>query len=209
MINEPPVKRAVVYVDGQNLFNAAKDAFGYSYPNYDISKLSNTICLQKSWDLSKIHFYTGIPDLNVDPLRYHFWVSKLATMGTRGIKTFSRPLRYSNQKVELKDGTSTTALVGREKGIDIRIALDIVKGALENQYDVAIIFSQDQDLTEAVEEVREISVRDSRWIKLACAFPFSPAMRNKRGINSTDWVKLDRKIYDACLDPYDYRKKKP
>jgi hypothetical protein len=33
---EPPVKRAFVFIDGQNLFHAAKEAFGYSYPNYDV-----------------------------------------------------------------------------------------------------------------------------------------------------------------------------
>jgi hypothetical protein len=30
---EPPEKRAVVSVDGQNLFHAAQEAFGYTYPN--------------------------------------------------------------------------------------------------------------------------------------------------------------------------------
>lgn len=32
---EPPVKRAIAFFDGQNLFYAAKYAFGYSWPNYD------------------------------------------------------------------------------------------------------------------------------------------------------------------------------
>jgi hypothetical protein len=40
MPTEPPVKRAVAFIDGQNLFHAAKRAFGYPYPNYDISKLA-------------------------------------------------------------------------------------------------------------------------------------------------------------------------
>ena len=35
MPSEPPLKRAFVFVDGQNLFHAAKEAFGYSFPNYD------------------------------------------------------------------------------------------------------------------------------------------------------------------------------
>ncbi len=35
MSSEPPVKRAIAFVDGQNLFHAARKAFGYTYPNYD------------------------------------------------------------------------------------------------------------------------------------------------------------------------------
>ncbi len=30
---EPTVKRTIAYFDGQNLFWAAKEAFGHSYPN--------------------------------------------------------------------------------------------------------------------------------------------------------------------------------
>ena len=40
MNREPPAKRAVAFVDGQNLFHAAREAFGNSYPNYDVSALA-------------------------------------------------------------------------------------------------------------------------------------------------------------------------
>jgi uncharacterized LabA/DUF88 family protein len=73
-------------------------------------------------------------------------------MGTRGIKTFSRHLKYRNQTVMLPGGASTTVLVGQEKGIDVRIALDVVRHARENKFDVAVIFSQDQDLSEVAAE---------------------------------------------------------
>jgi hypothetical protein len=42
---------------------------------------------------------------------------------------------------------------------------------------------------------------------MASAFPFSPASPNRRGINGTDWIKIDRATYDACLDSRDYRPK--
>ncbi len=140
--------------------------------------------------------------------RNHFWTAKLAVMGTRGIQTFSRALRYRNQTVRLPNGSVTTILVGQEKGIDIRIALDVVRLARENRYDVALIFSQDQDLSEVAEEVRAISIQQARWIKVACAFPVSPTAGNRRGINGTEWITITRATYDACLDPNDYRPKK-
>ena len=129
-------------------------------------------------------------------------------MGTRGIETFSRSLRYRNQTVRMPDGSATTILVGQEKGIDIRIALDVVRFARENRYDVAIIFSQDQDLSETADEVKAISIQQGRWIKVTCAFPISPTSENRRGINATEWIKIERSTYDACLDPHDYRPKK-
>ena len=99
-------------------------------------------------------------------------------------------------------------LAGLEKGVDVRIALDIVRFALEGSYDVALIFSQDQDLIEAVQDVKKISMLQDRWIKPACAFPTSPTVQKTRGINGTDWIRIDRATYDACIDPNDYRPKK-
>jgi hypothetical protein len=58
-------------------------------------------------------------------------------MGTRGIKPFTRPLRYQNKVISLPNGQLTTAQVGREKGIDVRIALDIVRFALEDRLKIS------------------------------------------------------------------------
>lgn len=204
---EPATKRTVVFIDGQNLFYAAKYSFGYKYPNYDVSALSEAVCRVRGWTLSEVRFYTGIPDAHDDPFWNHFWTAKLAVMGTRGVVTYSRHLKYRNQTVNLPDGTTTTVLVGQEKGVDVRLALDIVRLAREAAYDVALLFSQDQDLSEVADEVRAISISQQRWIKIACAFPVSPAYKNTRGVNNTDWVKIDRTLYDKCIDPTDYRKK--
>lgn len=205
MVQEPSVKRTAVFVDGQSLYYAAKDAFGYSYPNYDVRLLSEKICVAQGWTLKEIRFYTGIPDMQDDKFWHNFWTNKLTYMGQVGIKVFSRALRYNNQTVKLPNGKTHTFLVGREKGIDVRIALDIIRFARESVYDVSLVFSQDQDLTEVAEEVRMIAKQQNRWIKIASAFPVSPTSTNKKGINKTDWFKIDRQSYDSCIDTRDYR----
>jgi hypothetical protein len=135
----------------------------------------------------------------------HFWSAKLLAMSRAGTWVFPRSLRYRNKTVPLPGGQSHTFLVGEEKGIDVRIAIDVIRLAARNEYDVAVIFSQDQDLSEAADEVRLIARERGRWIKLASAFPFSPTTRNTRGINKTDWLRIDRATYDQCRDPRDYR----
>ncbi len=202
---EPAIKRAVAFVDGQNLFHHCKDAFGYRYPNYDIQKLVECIVKAKAWNLTGVHFYTGVPDAADNPGWNRFWTNKLAAMGRQGISVFSRPLRYRNKSVKLPDGTTHTFLQGEEKGIDVRIALDIIGKAVRNEYDVALVFSQDQDLSEVADEIRVIARQQNRWIKIACAYPVSPTITNRRGINGTDWIAIDKALYDGCRDPKDYR----
>ncbi|HBB02766.1 MAG: hypothetical protein US89_C0009G0052 [Candidatus Peregrinibacteria bacterium GW2011_GWF2_38_29] len=41
-----------------------------------------------------------------------------------------------------------------EKGVDVRIAIDLVEGAYENRYDKAILISSDGDLAPAIEMVK-------------------------------------------------------
>jgi len=95
--------------------------------------------------------------------------------------------------------------VGEEKGVDVRMAIDIMRMVRQNLLDVALLFSQDQDFSEVADEVRAVAREQRRWIKIASAFPFSPTASNRRGINKTDWIAIDRTLYDACIDGRDYR----
>ncbi len=170
MPTQPRSPRAVVFVDGQNLFHAAREAFGYTYPNYDVLALARAVCEPRQWQLTHARFYTGIPDPTDDWFWHDFWSARLAVMGRQGVQVYSRSLRYRNRRVTLPDGTEQTYLVGEEKGIDVRLALDVIRLAHRGDYDVAVIFSQDQDLSEVATEIRTISREQGRWIKIACAF---------------------------------------
>ena len=202
---EPNPKRTIVFVDGQNLFYGAKHAFGYKYPNYDVKTLDEKICTLENWELTQIRFYTGVPDINDNKFWHIFWTNKLASMGQKGIEVYSRKLKYRNQTVTLPSGQKHTTLVGQEKGVDVRIALDIMRLAREKVFDVCLVISQDQDLSEVADEVRIIAMDQQRWIKIASGFPISPTYQNTRGVNKTDWITVDRALYDSCIDPNDYR----
>src|SRR5512137_139115 len=89
--------RAIIFIDGQNLYCAVKDAFGYTYPNYDVKLLAEYVCKLRGWTPSDVFFYTGVPDNQDNPFWNTFWGLKLSYMGRSGVKVFSRPLRYHNK----------------------------------------------------------------------------------------------------------------
>jgi uncharacterized LabA/DUF88 family protein len=208
MPTEPAIKRAVTFIDGQNLFYAAKIAFGHTYPNYDPKALSERVCQKQGWQLAQARFYTGYPSADDDRFWNHFWQAKMLQLTRDQVHVFSRPLRYRLQTVRLLDGTTHSAFAAQEKGVDVRLAIDVISLAHQNAFDVAVIFSQDQDLSEVADEIRVIAKIQNRWIKVASAFPVSLVPHNKRGINGTDWIKIDLATYAACLDKRDYRPKK-
>lgn len=209
---EPEAKRAVAFVDGQNLFSSVKNCFGYTYPNYDIKSLAWALAGPQGWTLVETRFYTGVPGADKDPFWNAFWTRKLAGMGRANIRTYARELRYRRKTVRDAQGAPVVDLQGQpmtlevrqEKGVDMRIALDIVRLAQLKCYDVAILFSQDQDFTEVAKEIRSIAREQDRWIKIASAFPTDPSRPYSRGIDCTDWLPFDRTTYDACVDPINY-----
>jgi uncharacterized LabA/DUF88 family protein len=191
----PYIKRVVAFFDCQNLFKASKNLWGYSYPNFDPIRLAQFVTEKnrdESWKLERIRLYTGIHDKKRSPEWYDFWNRKFSRHRATDTRVFyfTSPLRYS-------DG------VPREKGVDIRIALDLVRMARKDEYDIALLFSQDNDFSEAAQEIREIAIEYGRWIKIASAYPSGTS--SARGVDKTDWIPISREEYDTCIDPTDYR----
>jgi uncharacterized LabA/DUF88 family protein len=191
----------MAFIDGQNLYQHAKDAFGHHHPNYDPVKLHHAVCNQHGWKPNLVRFYTGVPSALESPMWAGYWAKRLLYMKRAGIHVTTRPLRYRKETSE--DGEVITT--PQEKGIDVRLALDIVSTARTKQWDVAIIFSQDQDLAEVVEEVRAIASEQGRWLHICCAFPHGPKATSGRGIDKCDWFRMDDEFYGACIDSTDYR----
>jgi len=201
----PAVVHAVGFIDGQNLYRHAKDAFGHHHPNYDPVKLLNAVCKARGWQPAGTRFYTGVPVQERQPMWHAYWSSRLLSMRRAGVIVFSRAIRYRTEEISLPDGTMYEVDTAQEKGVDVRLAVDVMRLAIAKQYDVAVIFSQDQDLVEVAEEIRHISMNDGRWLKVVSAFPSGSKASFKRGIDKTDWFKMDETFYNQCIDPHDYR----
>ena len=195
--------RTIVFIDGQNLYRRAKAAWldtvsaasnPYSWPSYDVEKLAAALVSRVPGRvLSEIRFYTGVPNRTHIPSQniwHDFWSNKLRHLERRGIYTYRGRLNFG----------------GQEKGVDVSLALDLVRATYEQRYEVAIIVSQDSDFSPAVNLAKEIASSQDRQLRFESAFPFNQGM-NPRGIPGTTWVRIDKTTYDACFDPRDYRPK--
>jgi uncharacterized LabA/DUF88 family protein len=202
---EPKIKRTVAFFDGQNLYHASREAFGHGWPKYDPLKLAHAVCKEKGLTLRAAQFYTGKPSAADDPFWNGFWQKKLLAISRSGVKVESRELKYRDKQIDLGDGCILTRRIGDEKGIDVRIAVDVIRRTYDRDIDVALLFTQDQDLAEAVEEAKRIARAQERWFNVVSVYPASPKYRNTRGVNRTDWFPMDEGFYDACCDDHDYR----
>lgn len=202
-----PALYSMAFFDVQNLFRHAKDAFqendgdGYHHPCFDPRKLHDKVAAANGLKPNLTRFYTGVPIPSESEMWSGYWSNRVLALKRAGVLVETRKLRYHTEV--LLDGSRQT--IPQEKGIDIRIALDLVKCTRRKEFDTAIIFSQDQDLGEAVIEARETAKEQGRTIRIISAFPESKSASSSRGIDRTDWFPFDKDFFDACLDPKDYR----
>jgi hypothetical protein len=140
--------------------------------------------------MTQTRFYTGVPDHHVNALWQGFWNNKLRHLGSRGIYVY---------RGRVNSG-------GQEKGVDVNIAVDLVRMTYERAYEVAIIVSQDWDFGAAVMLARQIVRSQARQAIFESAFPYEHGVSvSSRGVPGTTWVRIDKATYDTRNDPRDYR----
>jgi len=207
-VARPNTVRVAAFFDGQNLTNSARRCFGEKAPTFDPRKLAeeavkrSPILAGIQPKLVSVDFYTGVHKTAWEPFWSRFWQIKLARFGSGGSsdiehRSTTRPLAYANG-------------VAREKGIDVRIALDLLSFANDGRYDAAIIFSQDKDLHEATNDVRILAVKQRRWIHLETAYLWTTTTTSrdgekidKHGLPGTCWTKIHEADYRACAETED------
>ena len=107
----------------------------------------------------------------------------------------------------LDHGTVISQTVFTEKGIDVSIAVDAMKYALESLYDVCLMFSRDSDLSPAVVEIKNIGIKRQSKVPVATVFPSSKG--SDYGIPHADLtIRIPKSMYDKCLDSKDYFRRK-
>ncbi len=195
-MNIEKTDRALALIDGMNLFNNAKAAFGstgsvydFSFPNYDVAKLARVVSNKLGCEISETRFYTGVPRQYMDADKHQFWASKTQSMRQSGVIVYTRPLRNSNPP--------------QEKGVDLRIGMDALALAHQQIYDTLIIFSTDQDFTEIREHVERVARSQGRTIRFVSAYPNSPG--RIWGIKGFEHLPIPQQVYEQCIDPKDYR----
>jgi uncharacterized LabA/DUF88 family protein len=103
-------------------------------------------------DLQGIRVYRGRPNPNKQPSmtsandqqKMHWELDRRCTV-------IRRALRYPHDW-----GEPGCVELPREKGIDVHLAVDMVRMAIAGEFEVGILFSRDTDLTPALEAIREL-----------------------------------------------------
>src|SRR3989344_7315687 len=135
-------ERVSIYIDGGNFYRRLKESGVARGIRFNYSALVEFL-LRGRQPVSK-RYYVGI-------VRNHDQ-SELSQQKVEGQQKFLSKLE--KEGFEIKRGRIVYDHKIREKGIDVKIAVDVVTDAVDDHYDTAVIVSSDTDLIPAIEYVK-------------------------------------------------------
>lgn len=137
-------ERIYIYIDGGNFYRRIFHDYKLHFLSFRLSNFCDDL-------VGKNREKVGT--------RYYIGQIKQYEGNSKSIELYDSQQRLLQK---LKDERIYTVLgriqkygnVYKEKGVDVRIGLDLLEGAYENRYDTALVISSDGDLAPAFELVR-------------------------------------------------------
>jgi uncharacterized LabA/DUF88 family protein len=150
-----------VFIDWQNTYKTAREAFGWwdypnDYGNYSPYRLAKRLAASNGRgsdaELVRVNVHRGLPSQKYDQRGYAANRRQSAAWMAEGpdvVVPRLRPLRYGRDPDELP----------REKGIDVELAIAAVEFVMTKRCEIAIIFSHDTDLVPVIEMLARVGGR--------------------------------------------------
>lgn len=151
------MEKTYVYIDGFNLYYGALKGTPYRW--LDLAELCRLMLPPN--DVQRINYYTarvgariGDPD---QPIRQQTYLRALGTLPTVRVHFghyLSHPVWMPLESPSPNGPRFARVIRTEEKGSDVNIATHLVSDAYEDAFDVAVLITNDSDLLEPVNLVR-------------------------------------------------------
>lgn len=138
--------RIAIFIDGSNFYHKLKELEIKHTSEFNYAGF----CRRLAWELTIVYqgYYVGVVKAKAGDL-------KSQKLRARQLHVFNQ-LRSSH--IAIKGGYLLESNgIYHEKGVDVQLAIDLLIGAYENTYDVAMIISSDTDLIPAIKKIRSLA----------------------------------------------------
>jgi len=174
------IKRVAILIDGGNFHHLAIKKLGITEIDFDFEKFVAFLVLDKAIPDNWKRYYIGtVREKEGDQrsresmsrqtrlfndLKKYQWQLQTSKLKAR-IESIAVDNRMQDYQKLRKIGISKIVYERkREKGIDVMLTTDLIVGAVENAYDMAIIVSSDADLLPAIDWVRQAKRKHIQYI---------------------------------------------
>ena len=140
LMSDPNSPRVEIFLDGSNFYNGLRLQFGDG--RYNVEKLVARILAGRP--LTTLNFYTA----TIDPGRDQKGAASQQRFLTM-LRALSFPVRICTSPLRYLPGWPSVP--PQEKGIDALMVQDLILGAVDRRFDVAVILTGDRDFMHVVQ----------------------------------------------------------
>lgn len=195
----------VVFIDSQNVYRTARESFGWEDEssrrgNFRPLALGELLTDAPDRELKQVRVYTGLPSMERDEQGYRAARKRFDTWRNEG----HEKVVVRERNLQYRPGENP-----REKGVDVLLAIELVRLAGAKQFDLAVVMSCDNDLVPALELVCDVlgsSALESVSLRAERGYQQAPAL----GVGVTKERSqisrrlIDRDEYEAIEDQRSY-----
>lgn len=200
------MERVCIFIDASNFYHLVSRKLEIQNVDFDFEKFANFLADDREIIKDGKRFYIGTVRENEVSKKAYINETTLLTKlkDQENWKIRSTKLRTRLEKIEIDDRVENYKdflKLGikeieyrrcREKGVDVKLTVDLITGAIDNLFDIAILVSSDLDLAPAVNLVRKRFKKKIEYVgfSIAEAEKFEATRPTKAFIFITDVQKV-------------------
>lgn len=213
------MERICIHVDGGNFYHLALKKLGLSEKEFDFDKFAKFLVGEKRTiaEMGKRYYVGTVREKEGDErskismamqtslfakLKAIKWEIKTSKLRTR-VEEIVIDQRVQDYKKILKLGIKSIKIERlREKGIDVKLATDLIVGAIDNKYDTAIVVSSDGDLIPAIDWVRHRFKKKIEYVGFSIPDPKYPDNPTRPLLSMIPRTDIQRTLTADDLKPF-------
>jgi len=211
-------KRVSLYIDGSNFYHLVLKKLNINELQFDFERFALFLAHDRTISEMGKRFYTGTVREKEGNSRSKEAMSKQTSLftllksnqwqiKTSKLKTRKEEIlidsRVDDCKKLLKLGITKIKFERmREKGIDVKLATDLIVGAVDDKYDVAVVVSSDSDLVPAIDWVRHRMKKVVEYVGFSIPDETTPENSTNPLISLVAKTDVKRILVKSDLQPF-------
>lgn len=196
-------ERVAIFIDGSNFYHGLKNCIGNT--KIDFTKFAELLC--KDRELIRTYYYNVpvnqnyFPDTYKEQQRFFDSLKSLPYFELKLGRLEKRQTRINKNELMKQFGEEITKIILDkmgdtitfvEKGIDVSMAVDMLRLAYHNGYDTAILVTGDADFVAAIEGVKDMGKHvENAYFREAKGYHIR--------MSSDKFILLDKEHLGPCL----------
>jgi uncharacterized LabA/DUF88 family protein len=211
-------ERINIFIDGGNFYHLVLKKLDATELSFDFDRFANFIANGREIVAMGKRFYIGTLMEKEGDARSKEAMSKQTTLFTK-LKSHNWEIKTSRLRKRVEEIVIDDRVIDykkllekgikkiqheklREKGIDVKLATDLIVGAIDNKYDTAVIVSSDTDLVPAIDWIRNRIKKKIEYIGFSIPDEIDPLKSTNPSLSLIAKTDIQRTLIVSDLKPF-------